>query len=820
MKISYNWLKQYIDTDLRYQKVSEILTDTGLEVEGIEKYQSIKGGLEGLVIGEVKTCEAHPNSDHLSITTVDVGENELLPIVCGAPNVRAGQKVVVATVGTTLYDGNESFKIKKAKMRGELSMGMICAEDELGIGTSHDGIMVLDNDVKVGILAKDYFNIENDIIFEIGLTPNRIDGASLFGVARDLAAYLKQFQKINLKKPLVDNFKIDNNDNFIDIKIENTNACHRYTGITISGIEVKESPTWLKNRLKSIGLNPINNIVDATNFVLHETGQPLHAFDADKIKGNKVIVKTLEQETKFITLDGVERKLSSDDLMICNEDEGMCIAGVFGGIESGVTENTKNIFLESACFDSVFIRKTSRRHVLSTDASFRFERGSDPNITVYALKRATLIIKELAGGKISSDIVDVYPNPVENYKVDVSYDHIDRLIGKYLEKENIKNILTSLDIKIANENGKTLNLEIPTYRVDVKREADVIEEILRIYGYNNVEISGQVKSTISYSEKPNKNKITNLISDLLSDIGFNEIMSNSLTKSSYYDNLKSYDKDNLVTILNPLSSDLNCMRQTLLFGGLEAIAFNINRKNPDLKFYEFGNCYSINKQIHDENPIKKYNEKYHLSLFITGLKQQVNWNTKGEHTNFYFLKSFVENIMHRLGIDINFVNIGDLSSDILDYGLQYTYNQNNNEQTFVSFGSVNKKLLKIFGIKSDVFYADFDWDVVLQILKTKKLSYKEIPKYPEVKRDLALLLDKKIRFEQIKTLAFNTEKKLLKRISLFDVYEGKEIGEDKKSYAVSFILQDPSKTLTDKQIDKIMNKFIRIFENELGAKIR
>ncbi|RLD62930.1 MAG: phenylalanine--tRNA ligase subunit beta [Bacteroidetes bacterium] len=820
MKISYNWIKQYIDTDLSYQEVSEILTNTGLEVEGIEKFQSIKGGLEGLVIGEVKTCEAHPNSDHLSITTVDVGGNDLLPIVCGAPNVRAGQKVVVATVGTILYDGDESFKIKKAKMRGEPSMGMICAEDEIGIGTSHDGIMVLDNDVEVGTQAKDYFNIENDIIFEIGLTPNRIDGASHYGVARDLAAYLNQYQKVALKKPVVDNFKIDNNDNFIDVEIENKNACHRYTGITLSELEIKESPAWLQNRLKSIGLKPINNVVDATNFVLHETGQPLHAFDADKIKGKKIIVKTLKEGTKFTTLDKVERKLSSNDLMICNEEEGMCIAGVFGGIESGVTENTKNIFLESACFDSVFIRKTSRRHLLQTDASFRFERGADPNITVYALKRAALLINELAGGKISSNIVDVYPKPIEDYNVIVSYNNIDRLIGKKIEKEAIKNILASLDIKIVAEDEKTLNLEVPTYRVDVRREADVIEEILRIYGYNNIEISGQVKSTISYSEKPDKNTVTNLTSNLLSSIGFNEIMSNSLTKSSYYENLKSYDKDELVSILNPLSSDLNCMRQTLLFGGLEAIAFNINRKNPDLKFYEFGNCYSINKKNQDENPIKKYNEGFHLSLFVTGLKQQANWIIKAEPSNFYLLKSYVENIMHRLGIDINSVDINELNSDILNYGLHYTHNQNNNKTPFVSFGSVNKKILKAFDIKTDVFYADFDWDAVLKILKTKKVSYTEIAKYPEVKRDLALLLDKKIRFEQIKTLAFNTEKKLLKKISLFDVYEGNKIGEDKKSYAISFILQDPFKTLTDKQIDKIMNKFIKVFDNELGAKIR
>ncbi|MCK5823444.1 MAG: phenylalanine--tRNA ligase subunit beta [Bacteroidales bacterium] len=820
MKISYNWLKQYIDTDLGYQEVSEILTNTGLEVEGIEKFQSIKGGLEGLVIGEVKTCEAHPNSDHLSVTTVDVGKDELLPIVCGAPNVRAGQKVVVATVGTMLYDGEESFKIKKAKMRGEPSMGMICAEDEIGVGTSHDGIMVLNNDVNVGTQAKDYFNVENDIIFEIGLTPNRIDGASHYGVARDLAAYLNQDKNISLNKPNVDNFKIDNNDNYIDVEIEKNEACPRYSGITISGIEVKESPTWLQNRLKSIGLKPINNIVDATNFVLQETGQPLHAFDADKIKGKKVIVKTLKEGTKFTTLDEVERKLSSDDLMICNEEEGMCIAGVFGGIESGVSQNTKNIFLESACFDPVFIRKTSRRHLLQTDASFRYERGSDPNITIYVLKRAALLIKELAGGKISSNIVDVYPKTIEDYKVDVSYNNIDRLIGKHLEKETIKNILASLDIRIVNEDEKTLNVEVPTYRIDVRREADVIEEILRIYGYNNIEISGQVKSTISYSEKPDKNTITNLTSDLLSNIGFNEIMSNSLTKSSYYDNLKSYDKDELVSILNPLSSDLNCMRQTLLFGGLEAIAFNINRKNPDLKFYEFGNCYSINKKIQDENPIKKYNEGFHLSLFVTGLKQQANWNIKAEPSNFYFLKSYVENIKKRLGIDINFVDIDELNSDIFDFGLQYTYNQNNKKLPFVSFGSVNKKLLKEFDIKSDVYYADFDWDAVMQILKTKKVTYTEIAKYPEVKRDLALLLDKKIRFEQIKTLAFNSEKKLLKRISLFDVYEGKKIEDDKKSYAVSFILQDPFKTLTDKQIDKIMNKFIKVFENELGAKIR
>ncbi|MCK5028759.1 MAG: phenylalanine--tRNA ligase subunit beta, partial [Bacteroidales bacterium] len=610
MKISYNWVKNYINTDLSVQEVSKILTDTGLEVEGIENFESVKGGLEGLVIGKVVTCAKHPNADKLTVTTVDVGTGEELPIVCGAPNVAEGQKVVVATVGTTLYSGDEEFKIKKAKMRGEPSEGMICAEDEIGLGTSHDGIMVLDESAKIGMPAKEYFNIETDTVFEIGLTPNRIDGASHFGTARDLAAFLSQTQKTELIKPSVDEFKVDNNNLPIEIIVENNEACPRYTGITITNVKVGTSPEWLQNRLKAIGLNPINNLVDISNFVLHETGQPLHFFDADKIEGNKVIIKTLPRGTLFTTFDEEKRELSADDLMICNENNGMCIAGVFGGISSGVSENTKNIFIESAHFNSVFVRKTAKRHDLHTDASFRFERGSDPNITVYALKRAALLIKEIADGKISSEIVDVYPEPVADYKVDLTFHNLKRLIGKEIEKDKVKNILTSLDIKIVSEDDEKLSLEVPTYRVDVLREADVIEEVLRIYGYNNIEISEHVNSSLSYSQKPDKEKVQNTVSDILTANGFNEIMCNSLTKADYYKKLESYKPENLVNIVNPLSNDLNVMRQTLLFGGLESVAYNRNRRNQDLKLYEFGNCYNL-KNSESENLLKKYNEEQH-----------------------------------------------------------------------------------------------------------------------------------------------------------------------------------------------------------------
>ena len=709
MKISYNWLKDYIDTDLSVEEVSKILTNTGLEVEGVEHFESVKGGLEGLVIGKVTSCKKHPNADKLSVTKVDIGTGEELAIVCGAPNVAEGQKVVVATVGTTLYSGDEEFTIKKAKMRGEPSEGMICAEDEIGLGTSHDGIMVLEDSAQIGTPAKDYFKIETDTVFEIGLTPNRIDGASHIGTARDLAAFLSQTKKIALKKPSVDAFKVDNHNLHIEIEVEDKNACPRYTGITVSNLKIGPSPEWLQNRIKAIGLNPISNLVDISNFVLHETGQPLHFFDADKIEGNKVIIKTLPEGTPFITLDEEERKLSAEDLMICNENNGMCIAGVFGGIKSGISENTKNVFIESAHFNPVYVRKTAKRHDLHTDASFRYERGSDPNITVYALKRAALLIKEIAGGEISSEIVDIYPDPVQDYKVELTFKNLKRLIGKEIEKKKVKSILESLDIKIVSEDEEKLSLEVPTYRVDVQREADVIEEVLRIYGYNNVEISEHVNSSLSYSQKPDKEKIQNTISDILSANGFNEIMCNSLTKSDYYNNLESYKPENLVNIFNPLSNDLNVMRQTLLFGGLESIMYNRNRRNPDLKLYEFGNCYYLNK-TDNENPLKKYNEEKHLALFISGNKSEENWIVKEEPTSFFLLKSYVENILERLGIDLNQVNSEEYTSDLISEGLTYSYNS----KSVVYFGTLNKKLLKSFDIDTPVYYAEFNWDNVIK----------------------------------------------------------------------------------------------------------
>ena len=815
MKISYNWLKDYINTDLSVEEISTILTNTGLEVEGIEEFETVKGGLEGLVIGHVTSCKKHPNADKLSVTTVDVGTGEDLAIVCGAPNVAEGQKVVVATVGATLYSGDEEFKIKKAKMRGEPSEGMICAEDEIGLGTSHDGIMVLDDAAKIGMPAKEYFKIETDTVFEIGLTPNRIDGASHIGTARDLAAFLSQTKEITLTKPSVDNFKVDNRNLPIDIIVEDKVACPRYTGVTVTNVNVGPSPEWLQNRLKAIGLNPINNLVDISNYVLHETGQPLHFFDADQIDGNKVIIKTLPEGTSFITLDEVDRKLSSEDLMICNEKNGMCIAGVFGGIKSGVTENTKNVFIESAHFNSVYIRKNDKRYDLYTDASFRFERGSDPNVTEYALKRAALLIKEITGGEISSEIVDVYPEAVQDYNVDLTFKNLKRLIGKEIEKEKVKSILKSLDIKIVDEDEVKLSLKIPTYRVDVQREADVIEEVLRIYGYNNVEISEHVNSSLSYSQKPDKEVIQNTISDILTANGFNEIMCNSLTKEDYYNNLESYKPENLVKIFNPLSNDLNAMRQTLLFGGLESISYNRNRRNPDLKLYEFGNCYFLNKS-ENENLLKKYNEEKHLALFVTGNKTEENWIVNAEPTSFFLLKSFIENILLRLGFDLNQISADDISSDILTEGLSYHYNQNK----IAEFGMVSKKILRSFDIDTNVYFAEFAWNQVIKRSAKNNIRYTEIPKYPEVRRDLALLIDKSVKFSEIKDLANKTEKKLLRKVSLFDVFEGEKLGANKKSYAVSFILQDENKTLTDKQIDKIMNNFIRVFEKELNAQIR
>jgi len=815
MKISYNWLKDYLDFLPSPEETSEILTNTGLEVEGMEVFESVKGGLKGVVVGEVLTCEKHPDADKLSVTTVDVGGKEVLPIVCGAPNVAAGQKVAVATVGTTLYSGDESFKIKKAKIRGEVSEGMICAEDELGLGSDHDGIMVLDADVEKGTPASEYFRIESDVVFEIGLTPNRIDGASHIGTARDIAAFLRQSREINLIKPSVDNFKTDNNERVIPVSIKDKEGCIRYSGLTISNVQVKPSPEWLQLKLRSIGLNPINNIVDITNFVLHETGQPLHAFDAAKITGDKVIVKTLPEGTVFKTLDEEERKLSDKDLMICNEKEGMCIAGVFGGIDSGVGNATKDIFLESACFSPVYVRKTSKRHLLNTDSSFRFERGSDPNITVYALKRAALLIKEYAGGEISSDIQDVYPEKVEGEKVELSYQYLYTLTGKKIEKENIRNIVESLDIHIEKEDDHTLYLRIPTYRVDVQRAADVAEEIMRIYGYNNIEISDSIKSSISYRQKPDPEKLTDTVSELLVSKGFNEIMSNSLSKAAYYDNEDEKDKE-LVRILNPLSSDLNAMRKNLLYGGLEAMIYNTNRKNANLRLFEFGNVYTIDPKKQSDNPHDKYREEKQLGLFLSGEKHEANWNSPSSDVNFFQMKSYVELILKRLGFDVSSMNMKNAECPHLSEGLTLV----NREKEIAHFGQLSKQLCNTFEIENNVFFAVLKWDIIMKQAASNKTVFHPLPRFPEVRRDLSMVLEKSVKYNEIKTIALKTERKLLRDINLFDVYEGDKIEKGKKSYAISFILRDENKTLKDKEIDKVINKLARAFEQELNAQIR
>ena len=819
MKISYNWLKKYIDFDLNPEKLSEILTDCGLEVEGLEKIQSVKGGLKGFVVGEVLTKEKHPNADKLSVTTVDVGEENSLKIVCGAPNVAAGQKVIVATVGTVLYSDDKEFKINKTKLRGELSEGMICAEDEMGLGTSHDGIMVLDPEAKTGTPAKEYFNIREDYVYEIGLTPNRSDATSHIGTARDLVSVLNHInitRNYKLNIPSVDDFKIDNQNRQIDVIVEDTKACPRYSALTISNIEVKGSPDWLKNYLNSIGVRPINNIVDITNFVLFETGQPLHAFDADKITGDKVIVKKYPKGTKFTTLDEIERELSENDLMICNEKEGMCIGGVFGGTKSGVTESTKNIFLESAYFDPTSIRKTSKYHGLQTDASFRFERCADPQITTYALKRAAILIKEIAGGEISSDVVDVYPEKIEKWIINILYKNVDRLIGKEIDRTVIKHILQDLDIKIINETEKGLKLLIPTFKVDVTREADIIEEILRIYGYNNIEIPSKVKSSLSFRSKPDTEKLQNLISDQLTDNGFFEIINNSLTNSDYIKKNPVLDEKNNVKILNPISRDLDILRQTLLYGGLESVAYNLNRKTSDIKFYEFGKIYLLNKAEKKNDALSKYFEEKHLSLFLSGRKNADSWKDKDSDLDFFDLKIFVNNILKRLRIDINKLDISIKVSEAFSEGLIYTHNN----KKLVEFGSVAANILNDFDIKQEVFYADINWDFAINLINKLQTQYRKVSKFPAVKRDLALLINKNVTFEEIEKLAFQTERHLLKSIKLFDVFEGEKIGKEKKSYAVSFILQNPDKTLTDKIIDKTMNKFIKVFEEKLNAKIR
>ena len=831
MNISYNWLKQYINTGLPAVKVAEVLTSIGLECGGVSTYQSIKGGLEGLVVGKVLESVPHPDADRLSVTKVDIGSSasltdhtgELLQIVCGAPNCRAGLKVVVATIGTKLYSGEESFTIKRSKIRGVESMGMICAEDEIGIGTSHAGIIELPENTPVGMLVKDFYQVSDDEVMEVDITPNRIDGASHYGVARDLAAALAQ-QNFDLKltAPSVAGFKVDNHNLPFKVTVENTDACPRYSGIAISGITVQESPAWLQNYLKAAGSRPINNVVDVTNFILLGLGQPLHAFDADKIPNNHVIVKTLPEGTKFVSLEGTERSLHADDLMICSEKGGMCIGGVFGGLDSGVTENTKNVFLESAYFNPVSIRKTARRHGLNTDASFRFERGIDPNATMFNLKVAAQLMKEVAGGTISCEPVDVYPNVVAPFDVTLSFEKINSLIGKEIPKETVKNILKSLEIEILSENETQMQLAVPTYRVDVQRDVDVIEDILRIYGYNNITPGTDLRSSLTFSAKPDSHRLQNLVSEQLSGYGFSEILNNSLTKAAYYADLTSFPESNSVRLLNPLSADLNVMRQTLLFGGLESIAYNANRKKANLRFYEFGNCYYYNEECRMKNEeladaLKPYSESLHLGLWITGNRVSQSWAEADEKSSVYELKAYVENILRRLGFDLRKLSLTEFSDGLLSYAMKVSTRQG---ETLAIYGIVSNKQRKAFGIDNDVFFADLHWNNLLSASKKHQVRFAELPKYPEVKRDLALLLDKNVTFAEMEKLAYKAESKLLKNVNLFDVYEGKNLAEGKKSYAIGFTLQDDNATLTDARIDAVMQRFMKVFEENVGAKIR
>lgn len=808
MKISYNWLKQFINVDWTAENTSELLTDLGLEVEGVERFQSVKGGLRGVVVGHVLSCEQHPNADRLRLTSVDIGDDHPLPIVCGAPNVAKGQKVAVATIGTTLYTAEgEQWTIKKGKIRGEGSHGMLCAEDELGLGTSHDGIIVLDKKLKVGSALADHYEIEDDVVFEIGLTPNRADAMSHLGTARDLKAGLTQHGlNLQLMTPSVTAFHVDNRTLKIDVNVKDKARAPRYCGITLSEISVDTSPQWLQNRLKAIGLSPINNVVDATNYVLHELGQPLHAFDADKISGQKIHVKTLSSGTKFKTLDGVERTLNEEDLMICDDKKPLCIAGVFGGENSGVTNETTSIFLESAYFDPVSVRKTAKRHGLSTDASFRFERGIDPNTTKYALKRAALLIKELAGGKITSDLVDEYPNKIEDSQVLLSFENTKNLIGEELPKETIKGILSALEIKVNNVTESGLGLTIPAYRNDVKREADVIEEILRVYGYNNIANTQKLNASVSNSSKYESYKVENVLAQQLVAQGFNEIMSNSLTTANYISLSASLDENHNINIINPLSSDLSVMRQSMVFSGLEAIIFNLNRQQSHLKLFEFGKTYH---QFEDERK-----EFMHLNLWLSGNKHQSNWKTPETKTDFFYLKGIVTALLNRLGLGK--LKTSPIKNSIYNEGLELSLGK----FSIVEFGNLKPEVLNAFGIQQEVYCADFNWDHIIKLIKKENVKFKPIPKYPEVRRDFALLVNEDVSFEAVYKLSKQTENKLLKSIDLFDVYNGKNLPDGKKSYAVSFILQDSNKTLTDKQIDKIMSKLQHRFEKELGAELR
>ena len=820
MNISYKWLKEYVDFDLTAQQVADALTSTGLEVDALEEVQSIKGGLKGLYVGKVLTCEAHPNSDHLHVTTVDLGKGEPSQIVCGAPNVAAGQKVIVADLGCVLYDGDQEFVIKKSKLRGVESNGMICAEDEIGVGTSHDGIIVLPEDAVVGTPAAEYYNLESDWLIEVDITANRADGLSHWGVARDLYAWLKSNgYETKMHRPDCSKFTVDNHDLPIEVKIENTEACKRYACVSISDCEVKESPDWLKNKLNTIGLRPINNIVDITNYVMMAYGQPLHTFDADMVKGHQIVVKTMPEGTPFQTLDGEEHKLSDRDLAICNAEDPMCIAGVFGGKGSGTYETTKNVVLESAYFHPTWIRKSARRHGLSTDASFRFERGVDPNGTIYALQQAAILCKELAGGKVSMEIVDVYPEKMENAVVDLSYQYVHGLVGKEIPTDKIKAICESLEMKVLEETAEGLKLEIPAYRVDVTRPCDVVEDILRIYGYNNVEIPTQLKgSLVIKGDEDQKHKLANIVSEQLVGEGFNEILNNSLTKGAYYEGRNAYAAENCVKIMNPLSTDLNVMRQTLLFGGLESVQHNVNRKRANLRFFEFGNVYTFDpEKANLDDPMQAYKEQYHAALWLTGKRVEGSWAHANEDSNFYELSAYVENILRRIGVKPGMIVRKKSENDIFSAGLTI---ENRGGKKLIEMGIITKKLLKQFGLDAPVFYAELNWTALMKVIKKNEVLYTEVPKFPAVSRDLALLVDNSVEFAQIEQIARATEKKLLKKVELFDVYEGDKLPAGKKSYAVNFILQDEEKTMGDKQIEAIMNKLIAQLKKQLNAELR
>ena len=820
MNISYNWLKRYIDTDLPAEKVAEVLTDIGLEVEGFEKIETVKGGLQGVVVGEVVTCTDHPDSDHLHLTTVDVGAVEPLQIVCGAPNCRAGLKVLCAQVGAVLYPdgGAEEFKIKRSKIRGVESLGMLCAEDELGIGASHDGIMELPADAPVGMTAKEYLHIEDDYLIEIGLTPNRVDAASHVGVARDLAAYLQsRGEHVQVKMPDVSAFAPDNHDLNVKIRVENSEAAPRYAGVTVTGCKIGPSPEWMQNCLRAAGINPKNNLVDITNFVLFELGQPLHAFDAAKIEGREVVVRTCAEGTPFVTLDGVERKLTDKDLMICSAERPMCIAGVFGGLDSGVSDTTTDVFIESAYFNPVWVRKTAKRFGLNTDSSFRFERGVDPNMQVYAAKRAALLMKELAGGTISSDITDIYPAPIADFVFDVSLARVNALIGKEIPENVVRAIIAALEVKILSEKDGVLTVAVPPYRVDVQREADLIEDILRIYGYNNVEIPQQVRSTLSYAPKPDRNKLMNLAADFLTANGFTEIMSNSLTKASYYEGLTSCPADRCVRILNPLSADLSVMRQTLLFNMLEAVELNANRRNGDLCLYEFGNCYFYDESKRsEENRLAAYSEEYRLSIAVTGVATPQSWDSKPVKASFFTLRAVAEKLLRRFGIDIYALKTEPLESDLFSEGLSMALNG----KELLQIGSVAAKIRRVTDVKQEVYYLEMNFEALAKSTKKLKIVAEELSKFPEVKRDLALLVDKQVTFAALRDAAFAAERKLLKSVSLFDVYEGDKLPEGKKSYALSFILEDKTRTLDDKTIERVMSNLTRQFEQRCGAQVR